>query len=39
MSHIGCEKFPTQCIFTDHMNHKTVYKTTCRTTSANPCKL
>ena len=25
--------------FTDHLNHKTVNKTTCRTTTVNPCQL
>ena len=29
----------TQCFFTDHLKHKTVNKTTCRTPSVNPRKL
>ena len=28
--------FATQCFFTDHLKHKTVNKTTCRTPSASP---
>ena len=39
MSHILSKKFPTQCLFIGHLNHKIVYKTTCRTPSANPRKL
>ena len=31
--------FIAQCFFTNHLNHKTVNKATCRTLSANPCKL
>ena len=33
------ETFATQLFFTDHLNRKTVNKTTCRTPSANPCQL
>ena len=39
MSPIPSKKFPTQCLFIDHLNHKIVYKTTCSTPSANPHKL
>ena len=31
--------FATFCFFTDHLNHKIMNKTTCRTTSANPSQL
>ena len=35
-SQIHCKIFAVQCFFTDHLKHKTVNKTTCRTPSANP---
>ena len=38
-SQIPSKTFATQCFFTDHLNHKTVNKTTCRTSPANPCQL
>ena len=31
--------FATRCLFTDHLNHKTVNKATCRTLSASPHQL
>ena len=31
--------FATFCFFTDHLNHKIMNKTTCRTTTANPSQL
>ena len=31
--------FATQCFFADHLKHKTVNKTTCRMSSANPHQL
>ena len=36
VSKIPCKIFDTQCFFTDHLEHKTVNKTTCRTPLANP---
>ena len=32
-------KYLLQCFSTDHLKHKTLNKTTCRTPSANPCHL
>ena len=39
ISQIASKTFATQFIFTDHLNHKTVNNTTCRTPSANPRQL
>ena len=39
MSQIASKIFATQCLFSEHLNHKTVNKATCRTPSANPCQL
>ena len=39
VSQIPCKIFATQCFFTDHLKHKTVHKTACRTPSVNPCQL
>ena len=36
ISQIASKAFATECFFTDHMNHRTINKTTCRTPSANP---
>ena len=36
---VASNTFATQCFFTDHLNHKIVNKTTCRTPSANPRQL
>ena len=33
---IACKTFATQCYFTDHLNHETVNKTACRTSSVDP---
>ena len=35
MSQIAGKSFATKCFFTDHWNHKTVNKTTCRTLLAD----
>ena len=35
ISQIARKTFPTQCFFTDQLNHKAVNKTNCRTPSAN----
>ena len=32
---VGSKTLTTQCVFTDHLNHKTGNKATCRTPSAN----
>ena len=39
ISKIDSKIFTTQCFFIDHLNHKTVNKTTSRTPSANPRRL
>ena len=39
ISEIAIKTFATECFFTDHLNHKTVNKTTCRKSSVNPRQL
>ena len=39
LSQIPCKIFTPQCFLTNHLKHKTVNKTTCRTPSANPRQL
>ena len=36
---MASKTFASQCFFTDHWNHKTVNKKTCRKPSANPRQL
>ena len=36
VSQVPCKIFATQCVFTDHLKHKTGCKRSCKTPSANP---
>ena len=39
ISEIAGKSLAVQCFFTDHFNHKSVNKTTCRMPSVNPRQL